>query len=299
MKQAIQIKTERLAFTLTELAVVLGVIGIVVSGIWVAYAQVSEAQKVEKAGQEIRYIISKTRALVQNNAAVLNVRVDPGCTVGSQLCSASCVAPSPFPIGFTGCAPATGPGCAAPCADPNPLCVNGAKTGPSSNTTAGVAAQIASAGIFPAEMVSGAPGAYVVSSPWGRADVAFNMALSSNSCAAGGGANGAAANAAFAGLLPGQSITINAVPATTYTFGQTFTLIYGNPRVTVPVASCIKLLHKNTAELLAAGLRTLRVGGFGTNAPAAKMNLDNITGWCQGPGTGKVTITMTFPVQQP
>lgn len=294
-------KTRRTAaFSLTEMTIVLGIAGAITSGIWMAYTQVSQAQKVEKASQEIRFIVNKVRALTQINPGALSLRVDPGCTVRSRLCSTNCVPPSPFPIGFAGCTPTTGPGCVAPCTDPAPGCVDGTLVGPSDSTTVGAAAQIATSGIFPSEMVAGDPVAgFTVSSPWGNDDVKFNMSVNTDSCAAGGGANAAAALAAFAGLLPGQSFTANAVPATNFVYTGSFNLIYGNPTATVPVSGCVRMLNKISRELIALGITSLRIGNFGPPNPptAAVMTLPNISGWCSGPGTANVTITMTFPIQ--
>ncbi len=49
---------ENRAFTLTELAIVLGVVGIIVAGIWTAAGSVSQSRKAELAMEELTFIIS-------------------------------------------------------------------------------------------------------------------------------------------------------------------------------------------------------------------------------------------------
>lgn len=52
---------DRRAFSLTELAIVLGIVGVVVGGVWVAADAVSDRQKVTKAMDELTHILMVLR----------------------------------------------------------------------------------------------------------------------------------------------------------------------------------------------------------------------------------------------
>ena len=51
-------RRDRRAFTLTELSIVLGVIGLVLGGIWVAAGQAYQAQKATKAANQVQQIFT-------------------------------------------------------------------------------------------------------------------------------------------------------------------------------------------------------------------------------------------------
>jgi len=56
-------RTDRRAFTLTELSIVLGVIGLILGSIWVAAGQAYDAQKATKAANQIQQIFTGYRSL--------------------------------------------------------------------------------------------------------------------------------------------------------------------------------------------------------------------------------------------
>jgi len=68
-------RRDRRAFTLTELSIVLGVIGLVLGGIWVAAGQAYNAQKATKAAGQVQQILAGYRKMFGNR------RVDTGAGV--------------------------------------------------------------------------------------------------------------------------------------------------------------------------------------------------------------------------
>lgn len=56
-------KTRRAGFNLVEAAIVLGVVGLVIGGIWIAAAQVRQAQRVSELAQDILFIVRSARNL--------------------------------------------------------------------------------------------------------------------------------------------------------------------------------------------------------------------------------------------
>ena len=297
----------RFAFTLTEIAIVLGVTGTVLSGIWYGASSVYEARKTAQAIDEIRFVIDKVHDLEIVNPSVLTVKDDPGCTVGSRLCPPPyCVGPpvGPPPATVCGAAPAclvvSGPG---PCTLTGVSCVTGSETlSNTENTNLDVAGGTA-AGLFPAEMVS-PTGA--VSSPWGSGDVTLSITQTTNGCANNPGLTASV----FAGLSPGMSVNIQAmggyVPPTngSFTTPTSVTLAITD----VPLAACIRLTSTFGAELLNMGMQKYCINAgcsYGdtslTPAKSADFNLNNAKYWC-GSGatvTGTDYMVMTFSTQTP
>lgn len=294
-------KSARRGLNLTEMAIVLGVIGSLIAGIWGAYAHVSQNKKVMQAASQIRFIVTKIHSLATTNPGAINVKTaDPGCTVGYDDCSLftpHCIPPTPTPFGFTGCGAA--PACAG-----WPGCVNATCTphylGPSSGATDNVSSSIVPGGFYPSEMVSGT-GPYVISSPWRTGTVAapeVSITLSENTDDCSLGANAALVAAFKAGLPTNTYTPPTLVPGlndagATYTFSGTFVLKYN----TVPVAACIQLLTVMASELQNMGITALTVKGYGKSPLAGNMTPPNIVQWCTGSGLPNVDITMTFPIQ--
>ncbi len=54
---------QRRGFTLTEIAIVLGIVGMILGAIWVAQGQVSNSQKTAKAAGELLQIVSNYQTL--------------------------------------------------------------------------------------------------------------------------------------------------------------------------------------------------------------------------------------------
>jgi type II secretory pathway pseudopilin PulG len=272
------------AFTLTEMAIVIGIMGLILGGVWVAYGQVSQNKRVEKTLEQLRFTITKIQALYYTNANVLNTGVtDLGC-VGVPVPAP--VLPACNSFGQTVvCGPPSGPTPCAPCSaaayNPgNPAPAPYSYASFSDNATCAAAA----AGIFPSEMVSGAAACPTVSSPWARADVTLSMTAGSNACA---------------GVPPGGSKAPN--PLDKITYGGTFTIAYA----AIPVDACAKILMSDWGELVALGLSTFKINAnFGTGgltpviAPLL-MTPANISYWCSAPGTPTVSMAYTFPLQLP
>jgi prepilin-type N-terminal cleavage/methylation domain-containing protein len=57
---------QRYGFTLTELAIVLGIMGTILGAIWGASARVSANNKVQKANEQVQMILSGYRNLFAN-----------------------------------------------------------------------------------------------------------------------------------------------------------------------------------------------------------------------------------------
>ncbi len=80
-------------FNLVEAAIVLGVVGLVIGGIWVAAASVSEAIKTTQMAAGINYFIDKAIAIYDKNTA--------GLTGGGTSTPAPLAMFEPLPAGFT------------------------------------------------------------------------------------------------------------------------------------------------------------------------------------------------------
>ena len=76
-------------FTLTELAIVLGVIGVVLGGIWAAASASFNSQKVDKAQQELITIVNNVRALYANRQGFAQGAMAANATVAAQKASAA------------------------------------------------------------------------------------------------------------------------------------------------------------------------------------------------------------------
>jgi type II secretory pathway pseudopilin PulG len=293
----------RRAFTLTELAIVIGISGAALGGIWAAWGHASQSKKVTQAGSEIRFIVTKIHSLSYNNPKLFSSNPpDPGCTVKFTVCPpSSCALDIPIMPPAPTC-PA-GPPCGVGCHDPSAGCIGGISH--SSGTTDADASNAAMAGIFPSEMISGT--APVVSSPWGNGDVSLNVSVGSNECvlpsylAALTGLSGEDAITTAQAATPTPHTVINNIDlgnnaGAIITFGSKFTLTYA----AMPVAACVQILSTYSSELVSMGLTSLSVGSYGFTTPTVAstvMTLPNIVGWCSGPGTGHVPLALTFPIQ--
>lgn len=275
----------RRAFTLTEIAIVIGVAGTILGGIWVAYGQVSQNKKVNKTVEEIRFIVNKIHSLSAINGNVLNVGATDGGCWGN---------PNPAPT-VDRCNPL---GATAPCGPP-PACLNcvlvpGNPTPPPYSTptvSMGDPTCVAAiSGIFPSEMLSGPPACPttpVVSSPWGVGDVILSALAVSDACTV----NNVAAGGAVVPGTPGY-----VTPTISYqgVFIINFTKL--------PVAACIKILTSSANELANMEITKLTVGGYGSHFVSvadaqAKITPDAVRYWCTAPGTSTVSLNLNFPTQ--
>lgn len=69
-------------FTLVELAVVIGIIGTIISSIWLATSAVRQKSNTTKAATEIGYIVNRVQSIAAINLATLYVAHDGGCSGG-------------------------------------------------------------------------------------------------------------------------------------------------------------------------------------------------------------------------
>jgi len=72
-------------FTLTEMAIVLGVVGIVLGGIWAASSSVNDKQKANKAAQEVAIITQNMRSVLFGEELIPGWDFDRLCNGGRPL----------------------------------------------------------------------------------------------------------------------------------------------------------------------------------------------------------------------
>lgn len=77
----------RSGFTLTELAIVLGVVGAIIAGIWVAASAVRQKNATTEAAREIGYIVNRIQSIAAINITNLYVAKDAGCSGGVSVIS--------------------------------------------------------------------------------------------------------------------------------------------------------------------------------------------------------------------
>jgi prepilin-type N-terminal cleavage/methylation domain-containing protein len=287
-------------FTLTELAIVIGVAGSVIAGVWIAAVHVSLSSKVNQASNEIRYIVSKIQSANLTNPNFLHTIVaDGGCSVSYKVCPAStCVATIPITTNFSGCP--SSPPCGAQCYDPSVGCTSGL-TPPTGGGGQTLTTILAAAGIFPQEMISGTAAAPVVHTPWYSSVGIAVSTPSTNECslasygsAVAAAQATAAANAAASGTT--QTITVHASNAgAVYAFQSNFFLYY----YSIPKEACTQLITLNALEWIKEGLIYVRVASnYGSPTSRAPLLSDfapaNIAFWCSAAGTPKVDLTLKF-----
>ena len=94
----------RTAFTLVELAIVLGVIGLILGGVWQAYASLQDRMKVNKAIQQLQFITTNMRSLYaevgQTNLAPGNLSDQTARLVRARIFPQDMIVPGqPYPQG--------------------------------------------------------------------------------------------------------------------------------------------------------------------------------------------------------
>lgn len=313
------------AFTLTEIAIVIGVMGAVLGAIWVAYTYENQNRKVQQAMTEIRYIVSAVQQKYNANPNFLTVQSPSPCynTViacpGKPACQGgpACTAAAPTCQGGP-CAAVVGPqryvagSCPAGCSVP-PNCYGGtySETGTGIFLASQMTANLIQSGIIPSEMISTKKSAGnvvpVITSPWGKFD--FSIQEDSNYCSVLKDQaalttiqnNGqTAALAACAGSATACSPAIPKIaagapttaPVTYSVRGGTFSVNYYN----VPTAACITLLGGNAAELMGMNLQSLTIGGTALTLPPTPATASAACSAAVAAAGANIMIALTFSI---